>query len=100
MPATLDRGEVIHHAGRHHRSPALLDGTPALLEHGEPGTRCGWGPFFSALAGRGETLALASDGSSRTAPRGEPPSPSGLPGPTTFLHLTLRTLRALRGPRP
>ena len=100
MSSTPDRADVLSFAARHHRSPALAEGAPALLAHGEVGARCGWAPFFSALGARGETLVLASDGSSRTAPRGAPPSPSELPAPSSFLHLALATLRALRAPRP
>jgi len=104
MSATLDRGEIIHHAGRHGLAPALAEGAPALLAHGEPGRRVGWAPFFSALDRRGEALDLASDGAVRTVPRAGGPSPSGRPSAAAgFLALaaaTLRSLAARGGPRP
>jgi len=98
MSSGLDHGETIHHAGRHGLSPALREGAPVLVAHGEPGARCGWEPFFSALGRRGETLALASDGGSRTVPLAEAPSRPSDPAP--FLHRATSTLRALRGLAP
>jgi hypothetical protein len=59
MPATTDRGEIMHAAGRARLSPALREGAPALLPHGEVAGRCGWAPFFAALQVRG--LAVAWD---------------------------------------
>lgn len=100
MAGGLDHGELIHFAGRHGLSPALQDGAPALLAHGEAGARCGWAPFFSALAARGETLALASDGGWSRIPQAGAPSPARPSAPTAFLHLATATLRALRGLAP
>jgi hypothetical protein len=100
MASGLDHGEVIHHAGQHARSPALLDGAPTLVPHGEPGQRVGWAPFFAALSARGETLALASDGGCQRIPLAETPSPSRPSAPAAFLHLASGTLRALRGLAP
>ncbi len=73
MPATLDRGDVIHFAGRFRLSPALREGTPALVAHGEPGARCGWAEFFAALDARGLAVAFEpEDGrSARLVPRAE-----------------------------
>lgn len=59
MPWTVDRAEVIHFAGRHRLSPALRGGAPALVGAGDPGERCGWEPFFAALAAR--RLAVSFD---------------------------------------
>lgn len=59
MPATTDRGEIIHAAGRARLSPALREGVPALLPQSETAGRCGWAPFFAALEARG--LAVAWD---------------------------------------
>jgi hypothetical protein len=60
MPATTDRGEIMHAAGRARLSPALRDdGAPALLPTGETAGRCGWAPFFAALEAR--RLAVAWD---------------------------------------
>ena len=100
MSSGLDHGELIHFAGRHGLSPALQDGAPALVAHGEPGARCGWAALFSALAARGETLALSPDGGWRRLPLGEAPSPSRPSAPGAFLHRATATLRALRGLAP
>jgi hypothetical protein len=68
---TSDRGDVIHFAGHHHLSPAVRDGAPALVGHGDVAGRCGWATFFEAL----ERRALAArfdpeDGASfSTVPR-------------------------------
>jgi len=98
MASGLDHGELIHFAGRHGLSPALQDGAPALVAHGEPGARCGWAALFAALSARGETLVLASDGGWSRAPQGAAPSrPSA---PAAFLHSATAMLRALRGPAP
>ena len=54
MPATTDRGEIIHLAGFLRLSPALRAGEPALVPPGEGlGERCGWAAFFDALERRG-----------------------------------------------
>jgi len=100
MTSGLDHGEVIHHAGQHARSPALVDGAPALLARGEPGRRVGWQEFFEALSARGEGLVLASDGGCRTAPLASIPGPSRPSAPAEFLHRASATLRALRGQAP
>lgn len=100
MASGLDHGELIHFAGRHGLSPALLDGAPALVAHGEAGARCGWAALFSALAARGETLVLASDGGWSRLPRAEAPSPSRPSAAGVFLHRATATLRALRGLAP
>ena len=52
MPATTDRGEIMHAAGRARLSPALLPTD-------ETAGRCGWAPFFAALEAR--RLAVAWD---------------------------------------
>jgi hypothetical protein len=70
---TTDRAEVIHFAGRHHLSPALRDGAPALVAHGEAGARCGWATFFAALEARGLAARLDPEdvASFALAPRAE-----------------------------
>ena len=62
MPASADRGEIIHLAGLHRLSPALRDGAPALVGPGEPGARCGWEAFFGALSARRGAVAWTADG--------------------------------------
>ena len=52
MPVTLDRGEILHRAGRARLSPALRDGAPALVPLSDTAGRCGWAPFFEALEAR------------------------------------------------
>ena len=76
MPATRDRGDVIHFAGRHRLSPALRDGAPALVAQGETGERCGWEPFFRAMDERRLVLAFDDDepASRRFVPRDEAPT--------------------------
>jgi hypothetical protein len=93
----VDHGEIIHMAGRLGRSPALASGAPVLLAHGEPGQRCGWADFFSALRARGETAVPTPDGGYRIAPLAEAPS---LPGHAGFLQRAAETLAALRGAAP
>jgi hypothetical protein len=72
MPATTDRGEIMHAAGRARLSPALRDGVPALLPAGETQGRCGWAPFYAALDA--QRLAVAWDEADpsalRIVPRG------------------------------
>jgi hypothetical protein len=65
---TTDRGAILHHAGLHSLSPALLDGAPVLVGHGEAGQRCGWEPFFRAMGERGLVADLGPDGSARFVP--------------------------------
>lgn len=73
MPITLDRGDVIHFAGRHRLSPALRDGTPALVGVGEPGRRIGWAELFAAMGAAGLVASLEPDdaASFRLVPRGD-----------------------------
>jgi hypothetical protein len=59
MPRTVDRGEILHRAGRARLSPALRDGVPVLVPMDETAGRCGWAPFFAALEER--RLAVAWD---------------------------------------
>ena len=97
MPVTLDHADILEHAARHALSPALAGDAPVLAAQGEPGERCGWEAFFSALDARDERLDLASDGGSRTVPRAAAPSPS--PGPASlraFLRQAGATARAWR----
>jgi hypothetical protein len=58
---TFDRGAILHFAGFHRLSPALDAGGGPLLaaELPEGARRCGWEPFFAAMAAR--RLALAFD---------------------------------------
>ena len=58
MPATTDRGDILHFAGRHSLSPALRDGLPALVGTGDQAGRCGWEPFFAAMENRRLALAI------------------------------------------
>jgi hypothetical protein len=67
MPATTDRGEIMHAAGRARLSPALRDGAPALVPQGEAAGRCGWEPFFAALGAK--RLAVAWDAGDPSALR-------------------------------
>ena len=65
---TTDRGEILHLSGRHRLSPALRDGAPLLVPVGDTAGRCGWAPFFEALARAG--LAVAEEGDEvRLVPR-------------------------------
>jgi hypothetical protein len=57
MASTVDRGEIMHRAGRARLSPALRDGVPALVPVDETAGRCGWAPFFAALESRGMAVA-------------------------------------------
>jgi hypothetical protein len=61
MPQTVDRGEILHRAGRARLSPALQDGVPALVPIGETAGRCGWAPFFSALGARRLAVEWTAD---------------------------------------
>lgn len=49
----------MHAAGRARLSPALREGAPALVAQADTAGRCGWAPFFAALASR--RLAVAWD---------------------------------------
>ncbi len=79
MPLLADREAVIHFAGRHRLSPALVDGAPALVASGAPGERCGWAAFFAAPPRRHLAAALDPDdpASFRTVPGDASPSPAG-----------------------
>ena len=66
--ATTDRGTVLGLAGRNHLSPALREGTPALVGEGDNAGRVGWAAFFEALEGRGMALAWDTDDPSSAAP--------------------------------
>ncbi len=70
MPSTLDRGEILHRAGRARLSPALRDGAPGLVPLPAPAGRCGWAPFFAALQARRLSVAWDADdpASLRVAP--------------------------------
>lgn len=68
MPATDDRGDIIHFAGRHRLSPAIRDGAPALVGHGEPGERCGWERFFRMLGARRLRVDLQPSGAAAFVP--------------------------------
>ena len=65
MTATTDRGDVIHWAGRHRLSPAVREGAPALLGHGETEGRCGWERFFRSMGARRLALELGDEGTPR-----------------------------------
>ncbi len=98
MPATTDRAEIMHLAGRARLSPALRDGAPALVPAGEVAGRCGWAPFFAALEAR--RLVVSFDPADPAAVRLEPASDAprrrgaGLAG---ALAAARRFVAALRG---
>jgi hypothetical protein len=89
----FDRGAVIHLAGRLDRSPALEGGAPVLVAHGEPGARCGWPAFFSALDLRGDWILPDPTSGARTVPRSGAPRP---PHGPSFASQAAATLAALR----
>jgi hypothetical protein len=99
MPATLDRADVIHFAGRHRLSPALREGEPALVAQGQPGARCGWAEFFAALEARGLAVAFEpEDGTSaRLVPRAEAREGGHGPGLVAEIRRFLSALRVKRG---
>jgi len=102
MPATLDRGAILHHAGVHRLSPALRDGTPALVPPGEgTGGRCGWEPFFRALEGRGLATVFEAEGPVVSfVPRAEARAPAARPSALRREAAeALRFLRAFAGKR-
>ena len=96
MPATLDRGAILHQAGLHRLSPALRDGAPALVLPGEgAGGRCGWEPFFRSLDDRGLAVALeAEDPAVSFVPRAEARSRQA--GPSAISRAASEALRFLR----
>ncbi len=106
MPLLADREAVIHFAGRHRLSPALVDGAPALAAPGAPGERCGWAAFFAAPAGRRVAAALDPDDASsfRTFPAAEARAsrgPAGVPARRGRPFAEARRfLAALRGTLP
>jgi hypothetical protein len=55
--ATHDRAEVLNLAGTNHLSPAIRDGAPVLVEHGETTGRTGWERFFATLDRAGLELS-------------------------------------------
>jgi len=107
MPHPIERQDLVHFAGRHRLSPALRDGAPALIAPGAPGERCGWPPFFAALAARRLAAVLEPDepASFRLVPAGAAARPAGPPaglrarGAGAFAEAR-RFLAALRGRYP
>lgn len=101
--ATDDRGEIIHFAGFHSLSPALVEGRPALTSGGDAqAVRCGWEQLFRAMTA--QDLVLVRDdedpGASAFVPRGQAiwTRPPKAPGESPLAHAR-RFLRALRPPR-
>ncbi len=94
MSPVLDRGEILHLLGRHHLSPAVRDGAPALAGHGDPTGRCGWEPFFRALEARGLAVVAEGDAEPRLVPRAEAGAPAHRGG---GLAEARRFVDALRG---
>ena len=95
--AISDRGDIVHLAGLHSLSPALVDGAPRLVSGPDP-ARCGWEPFFAAMEGR--RLALAYDPEAPTsavlvAAREAKPFRRAHPGFAAALSHSGRFLRAL-----
>jgi hypothetical protein len=106
MAETMDRGLIIHLAGRLRLSPALRDGMPALVA-AEAAGRCGWADFFAAMERRGLTVAYDPDdpGSLSLVPRGAGPSPRpSRPSPAARVRAAVAEARrfcaALRGRPP
>jgi hypothetical protein len=64
MPSTVDRGEIMHLAGRRRLSPAVRAGVPSLVPVPETAGRCGWAAFFAALEGRRLRVQWTPDGES------------------------------------
>jgi hypothetical protein len=101
---TSDRGAILHFAGFHHLSPALdAAGGPALgAAPGEGARRCGWEPFFAAMAARG--LALAFDPADGASARFVPAAAARDAGEHATLASAIahakRFVRALRGRPP
>ncbi len=100
--ATEDRGEIIHFAGQHGLSPALVGGRPALTSGSGPAAvRCGWEPLFRAMGE--QDLALVRDdqdpGASAFVPRAQViwARPEPAPGHSALEH-AVRFLHALRPP--
>lgn len=108
MPASVDRGEIIHLAGRHRLSPALREGAPALVAQGDGAGRCGWAPFFAALEARRLAVAFEPDDPDSIRivarprdPGAARPSPSAAAGPDrSAIGVARRFLAALRGRWP
>jgi hypothetical protein len=67
--ATRDRADILHLAGRRRLSPAVQDGTPALIPVSDRRDRCGWKAFFAALDARGWGVREEPDGPVRVGPR-------------------------------
>jgi hypothetical protein len=100
MPATLDRGAILHHAALHRLSPALRAGGPALVPPGEgAGERCGWEPFFRTLDDRGLAAAIEAENPAVSfVPRAEARSrAAGPPALSRDVVEARRFLRALAG---
>lgn len=80
--ATQDRGEIVHWAGHHQRSPALKIeqsiAQPVFVGHGaDPGSvRCGWEPFFDAMRDRDLVFVLEDDAATATFISPAPVSPT------------------------
>jgi hypothetical protein len=66
MPSTVDRGEIMHLAGRRRLSPAIRDGVPSFVPATETAGRCGWAAFFAALEATGSKVSWDPDGESVT----------------------------------
>jgi hypothetical protein len=101
MPATLDRGAILHHAGLHRLSPALRDGAPALVPPGEgAGERCGWEAFFRVLEARGLAAEIEAERPAVSfVPRAGARSPAGPSALRREVGEALRFLRAFAGKR-
>jgi len=101
VPATTDRKDIEHFAGKHHLSPALRDGAPALVAGPDPtARRCGWEPFFRAMSERAVALAFdeGDGGSARFVPSAEAHrDPVHRPSLARSLRDARRFLAALKG---
>ena len=97
--ATHDRGQVLDFAGSNHLSPALRDGTPALVDEHETAGRIGWEAFFAALDRAGLELCWDTEDAStvRAVPVAEALPLERHPTLADGIARTRRFLAVLRG---
>jgi hypothetical protein len=98
---TFDRGAILHFAGFHRLSPALdAGGGPALAAELPDGARrCGWEPFFAAMAARRLALTFDPDdgASARFVRSGEAKDGGEHPTLASAIAHARRFVKALRG---
>jgi hypothetical protein len=100
--ATHDRAEVLNLAGAQHLSPAIRDGAPVLVEHGETAGRTGWETFFAALDRAGLELSWDTEEPStvRAIPAAEASALEVHPPLSEGIARARRFLAALRSEPP